>query len=87
MEFSRICSSFKLIGLSDAEMKTIFRVLAGIVHLGYASASKSRSEMMFGTRIYFHDRDFLRITSYWWEFIIHQTAIYQIYHIIYTSII
>ncbi|KAK7595346.1 hypothetical protein V9T40_013171 [Parthenolecanium corni] len=41
MEFSRICSSFKLIGLSDAEMKTIFRVLAGIVHLGYASASKN----------------------------------------------
>lgn len=42
MEFNRICSSFKIIGLSDVESKTIFLILAGIIHLGYAGASKSK---------------------------------------------
>ncbi|XP_065201687.1 unconventional myosin-XVIIIa isoform X3 [Planococcus citri] len=40
MDFSRICAAFKTAGISETEQKTVFMILAAIVHLGYAGTSK-----------------------------------------------
>lgn len=42
-EFSRLCGAFTVIGVSDAEAKVIWSVLAGILHLGAAGAVRGSS--------------------------------------------
>lgn len=72
MEFNHICSSFKLIGVSDIELKTVFRVLAGIVHLGYAGVSKSKMEVFFHRRIITYDVNDLVVAgcdSVWYVYV------------------
>lgn len=41
LEFSRVCSALSLLGVSDAEARVIWSVLAAIYHLGFAGAVKA----------------------------------------------
>lgn len=46
MDFTRICGAFKTVGILESEQKTIFSILAAIIHLGYAGTSKGKSEKL-----------------------------------------
>ncbi|KAE8743557.1 hypothetical protein FOCC_FOCC010804, partial [Frankliniella occidentalis] len=41
LEFSRVCSAMSLLGVSDAEQRVVWSVLAAIYHLGFAGAVKA----------------------------------------------
>lgn len=41
LEFSRVCSAMSLLGVTDAEARVVWSVLAAIYHLGFAGAVKA----------------------------------------------